>query len=133
MKRIKQGIGCLAIGIVVFGIADAGLWLSGHMELAISAIAFVFALGIFAAGNVWGAMLMKGGADLTIRSQESDDKRDIAQIKAATDLVRVLVRQEDKETERERREQEQQTKLPIPQNFLPQLTEFSEGEFEEVN
>ncbi len=86
-------------------------------------------LASFIAASGWSALLLRAGAELAIRSQESDDKRDIAQIKAATDLVKVLLR-------REEQEREQQPKLPLPdqqQGWLPKLTEFTEGEFEEVN
>jgi len=104
-----------------------GPWLTDHTELAISVIAFMVALASFAIGNVWAAMLMGKGADLTIRSQESDDQRDIAQIKAATDLVKVLMRKEEQA-------QRQQPTLPMPQqqNWLPPLNEFSDGEYHEL-
>jgi len=127
MTKIKKALGCLAVVAVGFAVLDVGLWLTDHTELAISVIAFMVALASFAIGNVWAAMLMGKGADLTIRSQESDDQRDIAQIKAATDLVKVLMRKEEQA-------QRQQPTLPIPQqqHWLPPLNEFSDGEYHEL-
>lgn len=129
MTRIKKAIGCLAVVAVVFAIVDVGLWLTDHTELAIAVVAFMVALASFAVGNLWAAMLMGKGADLTIRSQESDDQRDIAQIRAATDLVTVLVRREDKEREREQKRHEQQPKLPLPQQQPKWLPEVTDAEF----
>jgi len=124
MARIKKALGCLAVAAVGFAVLDVGLWLTNHTELAFAVVAFMVALASFAIGNVWAAMLMKSGADLTIRSQESDDQRDIAQIKAATDLVKVLMKREG-----------QRPTLPMPQQqqqkWLPEYP--VDGEFEEVD
>jgi hypothetical protein len=128
MVRIKKAIGCLAVVVVGFAVVDVGLWLTDHTELAIALVGFMVALASFALGNVWSAMLMKSGSELTIRSQESDDQRDIAQIRAATDLVKVLLRRDEKEQQA----QEQQPKLPMPQQqrWLPEYP--VDGEFAEL-
>jgi D-arabinose 1-dehydrogenase-like Zn-dependent alcohol dehydrogenase len=122
MKKMKWAIICLGVSIAILGIAGAGLWLTNHLELAIAVAAFVFALTAFAVGNVWASMLMRSGAELTIRSQESDDERDIAQIKAATDLVKVLIRQSPT-----------QPALPMPSKQDNWRCDFEDGDYTEVN
>jgi len=124
-KRIKQAIIGFTILAVIFGIVDAGLWLTDHIELAIAVAAFVFALAVFAVGNVWTAIVMRWGADLTIRSQESDDERDIAQIKAATDLVKVLVRLTPSQSDL--------PALPMPDQQSSWLCDYEEGDYTEMN
>lgn len=119
-KKVLYGLGVL---IAVIVLANVSLWLTGHSELAIAILVGIAVLVSFVAASAWSALLLRAGAEIAVRSQESDDKRDIAQIKAATDLAKVLMQQE-----------ESQPALPMPQqqSWLPELSEFAEGEFEEV-
>jgi hypothetical protein len=123
IKALKKAIGCLAVGIVVFGVVDAGLWLSDHTELALAVIVFGVAFVSFVAASAWSALLIRAGAEIGVRSQESDNKLDIAQAKVMVEMIKAV-----------RQGQNQQPALPMPQqqDWLPRLSEFSEGEYEEV-
>lgn len=124
-KLLKLGTLLKFVGavIVVIVVVNAGLWLTGHTELAIAMLVFVAALVSFVVASAWSALLLRAGAELTLRSQESDDERDIAQAKVTIEMIKAM------------RQMQGQPTLPMPQqqqNWLPELSEFAEGEFEEI-
>jgi hypothetical protein len=114
-----------AIIVVAFTVVDLGAWLSGHTELAMAILVGVLMLVAFAVGNAWAAFLMFLTASVLIRSQESADRLDVAQIEAATGLVKEVLRYEEKA-------QGRQPTLPTPQqqSCWPALEGITEGEFE---
>jgi len=127
MKRVKKAIGCLAIAIVVFGIVDVGTWLSGHTEAALALLYGASILIAVIAASGWSALLIRAGAEIGVRSQESDNKLDIAQAKVMVEMIRAM---------RQQPAVPEQPALPMPQqpqHWLPELNEFSEGEFEELS
>ena len=72
----------------------------------------------------WSAKLMERGAQIALTAQVSDDKRDVAMIGALSKLAEWREARPD------------QLALPLPsepQEYLPRLTEFTEGDFEEMN
>lgn len=93
------------------GVFTFFLWLS----LLVTATAVVV--------SWWSASLMERGAVLALRSQESDDRRDVALIKSISNMTRALLRLNRPEL----------PALPLSSqsSWLPELSEI-EGEFEEV-
>lgn len=117
-------IGGTILTIMVAG-ASVGLWLIGQEVGAILlGIALLIAIAVVVS-SLWAAALVKLGVEIALRSQESDDRRDAIQIKAVADLAKVLMRQSQLNIP---------PSLPLPsqQNWLPQLEDFSEGEFGEI-
>lgn len=105
-------LGYQVIGAVV-GVTTFFLWLA----LLVTATATVV--------SWWSASLMQRGAELALRSQESDDRRDTVLIKSIADLTRTLLRHSQPEL----------PALPLPSqqtDWLPALSEYDvvEGEVE---
>ena len=88
--QLKKVLGCLSTLAVIVALANVWLWLKGHDELAIAMIVFVTALVSFVAASAWAALLLRAGAQIAVQSQESDDKRDIAQAKVAIELIKAM-------------------------------------------
>jgi Na+-transporting methylmalonyl-CoA/oxaloacetate decarboxylase gamma subunit len=125
MKQVLIGLGVLTL---IATLATVGLVLFGQGVAAaiVGTMTVFFWLALLIVATVaisswWSGQLMRQGAELALRSQESDDRRDVALLKTLSSLSRT---------------QRQQPALPMPQqqgDWLPELSEFvSEGEFTEV-
>lgn len=126
MKQVLIGVGTLTL---IATLATVGLWLAGYPVAAalIGAGAFFSWLALLVVGTVavttlWSASLMERGAQLALRSQESDDRRDIAQMRAFALLSRTMFAV---------LRGQQQPMLPLPSqdteaDWLPQLAEYNE-------
>jgi heme exporter protein D len=127
MRNLVIGVAGLTL---VATLATVILWLVGQQIAAAVIGSCTFFLWLALLVTVvavvvswWSASLMQRGAELALRSQESDDRRDAIQIKAVADLAKVLMRQT----------QSQYPALPLPSQqgeWLPELAEFNvvEGE-----
>jgi len=93
-------------GAAIIGTATFFLWLS----LIVVTTAVVV--------SWWSATLMERGAQIALTAQVSDDKRDIAQIRAVGDLAKILWHQT----------QPERLALPLPSQqadkWLPDVTGF---------
>lgn len=115
MKNLISGLGTIT-GIAT--IVTVGLVAAGHPTIAaiIGAGAFFSWLALLVVSVVgvttwWSANLMERGAELALRSQESDDRRDAALLRTLSTIAR----------------QRQQAALPmLPQSgeWLPPLSEL---------
>lgn len=124
---MKQLIITLTSLTLIAILTTLGLWLAGQPVAAavIGAFSFFACLALLVAATAvvvswWSATLMQRGATLSLRSQESDDRRDVAQIRAIGALATTLLRQARPE----------QPALPLisspSQEWLPPLDEFGE-------
>ena len=97
MKQLLMG---LVARTLIATVATMGLWVLGKPVAAAVVGAATFfswlALIIITTAAVvswWSANLMQRGAELTLRSQVSDDLRDAILFKAIADLTRSLLQQ----------------------------------------
>jgi len=119
MKKFKGALGCVGVVAVVIALANVGLWLSNHQELAIAMLMFVGALALFILASAWSAVLLRAGGELAIRSQESDNKLDIEQARLIGEMIRAA--------------RQGQPALPPPQQQqLSWLPAYEEGEYSEL-
>jgi len=95
----KQIITAVLSLIIILFLATVGLWILGHGTLAIGVGAFTFfalelawTLAVFALGAWWSFVQYQAGADIAIRSQESDDQRDIAMMNALSRIIDVVIK-----------------------------------------
>lgn len=130
---MKQILIILVVVNIVAIILTVGLWTSGY-EVAGAVLGMggaagwlvLVVFGAFAAGSWWSRVLMESGANVALRAQESDDRRDTAMIAAISKLAGWW-----------RENQAQQPALPMPSQqgeWLPVLREYEdvvEGSVEE--
>lgn len=107
-------------------LTTVGLWAYDQRVAGavVGAGAFFLWLGLLIVGTVavtswWTRQTMAAGAQLALRSQESDDRRDAIQIRAIADLAKILIRQS-----------RDLPALPLPQqaDWLPTLAEYEVGD-----
>lgn len=126
-------IWALLVLTAVATLLSIGLALWGHETAAaiIATATFFLWLSLLVVTTAvvvswWSARLMERGAEIALSAQVSDDKRDVAMIKGITTLTQMVARQTQSEL----------PALPLPskpQDYLPQLTEFTEADFEEMD
>jgi len=123
-KQMKQLVITLGSLTAASTLTTLGLWAFDQRVAAAvvgSATMFLW-LGLLIVGTVaitawWTKSTMEAGAGIALKAQESDDKRDVAQIQAVGSLAKVLMRQTRPEY----------PALPMPQqeaDWLPALSEF---------
>lgn len=85
--------------VTVLFVITAGLWLFGQRTLAVGIGAFtlfafqlLWTVAIFALGAWWSFVQYRAGADIAVRSQESDDQRDIAMMNALGRIIDVVIK-----------------------------------------
>lgn len=90
-----MGMRYIAISLVCICLILGSLWLSiGGAALAIGFGAITLVTVIFAAfalGSYWSAHLMNHGANIALRAQESDDRRDAQQLTALSAVIREAI------------------------------------------
>lgn len=98
-KRVYQVLVGLAALIVLSVTATVYLWLQEHVMLAMGVGMFVvsiflllWTLAVFALGAYWSFVQYQAGADIAVRSQESDDQRDIAMMNALGRIIDVVIK-----------------------------------------
>lgn len=107
----------------ILWICGKDAWAAGVGVFTVFSWLAVLVVTVAAVVSWWTRSTMQMGAELALRSQESDDRRDIAEINAVRDFVGTLLRRSPMPGE--------QPKLPLPSQetrWLPPLGEFEEVE-----
>jgi hypothetical protein len=89
MKSIIAGLTLTtaAVGVLwlTIGGVAVGIIFAASLALVIAVVSFVF-------GSRWMKSAMEAGAQIALAAQVSDDKRDVIQIKALTDLTQAALK-----------------------------------------
>jgi hypothetical protein len=91
-----DGLKWILAGMVILLAAVGILWLTigglatGIVFGAVALLVIIVATFVFA--SWWSARLMERGAHIALQSQISDDRRDVIQIKALTDLTQAALK-----------------------------------------
>lgn len=95
----RRALRYLTVAVAVLLGVTIGLWLFGQKELAIGIGAFtafafqlLWTVAAFALGAWWSFVQYQAGAEIAIRSQESDDQRDIAMMGALSKIIDVVIK-----------------------------------------
>ena len=98
-KKIFHILVALVTMIVILVVITIWLWLQEHEIVAmgigmfaLSTFQLVWTLAVFALGAWWSFVQYRAGADIAVRSQESDDKRDIAMMNALGRIIDVVIK-----------------------------------------
>jgi hypothetical protein len=95
---MRGTIELLAIVCAIFLLAAIGLWVAGNSAAALGLVGLLVGLvlllafaAIWALGGWWMREAMKSGAEIALRAQEQDDRWDMVQTRATTDVFKAGV------------------------------------------
>jgi membrane protein implicated in regulation of membrane protease activity len=98
-KKVLYVVGGLAALIVLLVAATIFLWLRENEVMAVvlgmsavSVFQVLWTLIAFAVGAYFSFVQLQAGATVAVRSQESDDQRDIAMMNALGKIIDVVIR-----------------------------------------
>lgn len=123
VKYIGGGLGVLMIGVLIYFSTLGEVYRIIALVTVGAIIVCTTIFLAFAGGNLWAAYLMSKGAGIALKSQESDDKRDIALIQAQSASVEKLLPLVYKTA------QQQQPPRYEPPMLLSGADSFEEGDF----